>query len=72
MEENGNLLTAFNALGEKIERVESDLRFEKFARENAEAAREKALEQCAILEAENELLARKLDEVKEHLEKYAR
>lgn len=53
MNELTGMLTAINALGEKINTLEDELRFSRYRAEN--------------LEAENAALKKKLDEVKSYI-----
>lgn len=64
MDEKNGIVEAARVLGEEILRLNDELRLAGYRIENLQAEREK-------LEAENELLARKLDSVKEYAESYA-
>jgi cell division protein FtsB len=64
MDEKNGIIEAARVLGEEILRLNDELRFAGYQIENLKAEREK-------LEAENELLTRKLDSVKEYAESYA-
>lgn len=62
MEETNGINIAIKVLGEKIEQLESDLRYERILKENAE-------KKVESLEAENAKMASELADVQRYIEK---
>ncbi len=78
MGEKNGIVEAARVLGEEILRLNDELRIAGYRIENAQTDRETLTAEIdrlkaerAKLEAENELLSRKLDSVKEYAESYA-
>ena len=62
MDENNGILAAMKVLGDKINQLESDLRYERMCKENAE-------QRAAAIVEENTMLVHKLEKVQHFIER---